>query len=342
MKQAVLTQKETILFSEIEKPVISETEVLIKVKYIGICGSDIHAYYGKHPFISFPIRLGHEMSGEILETGNAVKNFRRGDLVTIMPQQFCGHCEPCRSGRYNICETLKVIGCQLPGAACEYFKAEASVLKKIPEGMSARIAATIEPAAVGVHAVRRCGSIKGKNVVVIGAGTIGNVTAQAALAEGAKDVLITDLSDYRLGLAKDCGIIHTVNTGRISMEKAVEQAFAGKGADIFLECVGLGDTLNQAIACSKRGCDIVVVGVYGYEPQLTMSWVQKRELRITGSQMYVERDFQDAIDYIEASKMKMEPLISKIFSFEKYGEAYKYIEKNRDISLKILIKMQDG
>ena len=234
MKQAVLTSPETITFSEIEKPVIKPNEILMKVKNIGICGSDIHAYYGKHPFMSFPIRLGHEMSGEVVEVGSEVKGIEVGELVTAMPQTFCHECEPCKNGRYNICDTLEVIGCQTPGAACEYFNVDAALIKKIPEGMSAELAATIEPAAVGVHAVRRAGSVKGMNVVVMGAGTIGNVTAQAAMAEGAKSVLITDFSDYRLELAKNCGIPHAANTGKVTMQDAIKEAFGGEGADILL------------------------------------------------------------------------------------------------------------
>lgn len=339
MKQAVLTGPETIEFSEIENPVIKPNEVLMKVKNIGICGSDIHAYYGKHPFMSFPIRLGHEMAGEVVETGKDVKDIRTGDLITIMPQEFCGECEPCKAGRYNICNTLNVIGCQTPGAACEYFNVDAALVKKIPEGMSAAVAATIEPAAVGVHAVRRCGSVAGKNVVVMGAGTIGNVTAQAAMAEGARNVLVTDLSDYRLNLARQCGVTCAVNTGKVSMKEAVRQAFGEEGADIFFECVGVGATVNQAIECSKKGNDIVVVGVFGKTPEVNLSWVQDRELRICGSLMYVEKDFQDTIDYMACGKIKMEPLISKIFPFDQYAEAYKYIEENKDTSLKIIVEM---
>lgn len=339
MKQAILTGPETIEFSEIEKPVIQDHEILMKVKNIGICGSDIHAYYGKHPFMSFPIRLGHEMAGEVIEVGKNVEGIEIGELVTVMPQTFCHECEPCKSGRYNICDTLEVIGCQTPGAACEYFNVDAALVKKIPEGMTAEIAATVEPAAVGVHAVRRCGSVAGMNVVVMGAGTIGNVTAQAAMAEGAKSVLITDLSESRLQLAKDCGIPHAINTGKHSMQEAVEMAFGGEGADIFFECVGIGATVNQAIECSKKGHDIVVVGVFGSTPQINLAWVQDREFRIVGSLMYVDKDFQDTIDYMAAGKIKMEPLVSKVFKFDDYANAYKYIEENRDTSLKVLIEM---
>lgn len=340
MKQAVLQKKETIEFSDIERPIPTDDEVLVKVKNVGICGSDIHAYYGEHPFMSFPIRLGHEASGEIVEVGKNVHGLKRGDLVTYMPQLWCGHCDPCLHGRQNICETLEVIGCQTPGAACEYFNIPAHLIKKIPAQLDARLAATVEPAAVGLHAVRRSGNVKGMNVVVMGAGTIGNVTAQAAMAEGAKSVLITDFSDYRLQLAHDkCGIPHTANTGKISLREAIDEAFGNEGADIFFECVGIGATVNSAIECAKKGSDIVVVGVFGKNPVINMAWVQDREFRLIGSLMYVEKDFQDTIDYMAAGKIKMEPLVSKVFPFDEYWDAFKYIEKNKDTSLKILVEL---
>lgn len=339
MKQAILTKPETIEFSETAKPVITADEALLKVTNVGICGSDIHAYYGKHPFMSFPIRLGHEMSGIVEEVGANVTNVAVGDLVTMMPQEFCGECEPCKSGRYNICESLKVIGCQTPGAAADYLNVKASLLKKIPSGLDAQLAATVEPAAVGVHAVRRLGGVKGQNVVVMGAGTIGNVTAQAAMAEGAKSVLITDLSDVRLELAKSCGIPHAANTGKMTMKEAIQEAFGDEGADIFFECVGIGATVNQAIECSKKGHAIVVIGVFGSTPPTNLGWVQDRELMIVGSLMYLDNDFQDTIDYMNEGKIQMKPLITNVFPFDQYGEAFKYIEDNKETSMKVLLEM---
>ena len=206
--------------------------------------------------------------------------------------------------------------------------------------MSARIAATIEPAAVGVHSVRRGESVVGKNVVVLGAGTIGNVTAQAAMAEGAKAVMITDFSDYRLNLAHEqCGIPYTCNTGKEDLKDAIARCFGDEGADIFFECVGIGATVNQAIQCSKKGHDIIIVGVYGSTPEINMGWVQDREFRLIGSLMYLDKDFQDTIDYMAAGKIKMEPLVSKVFPFDQYPDAFKYIEQNKDTSLKILVEM---
>lgn len=339
MRIATLTNPEEIVITETEKPVAKDNEVVIKVDYIGICGSDIHAYYGKHPFINCPITLGHEFTGKVVETGQKVRNVLPGEMVTAMPQIFCGECEPCESGRYNICNTLKVIGCQTPGAACDYFAFDSSLVKKIPEGMPNDIAATIEPAAVGVHAVHRGTDVQGKNVVVMGAGTIGNLTAQAALANGARQVLITDLSDYRLRKAVECGILKTANTGKISMEKAIDEAFQGELADIFFECVGIGTTVNQAIELSKKGHDIVIVGVYGMRPEVNMSLVQDKELRLIGSLMYVEKDYDETIDLMSRGIINTKPLISKTFELADYAKAFRYIEEHKDGSLKILIQV---
>ena len=341
MRIATLTEPEKIVISETKRPLPEKNEVMIKVKYIGICGSDIHAYYGKHPFISCPITMGHEFTGVVEAVGSEVKDIKEGELITGMPQTFCGECEPCKAGRYNICNTLDVIGCQTPGAACDYFAFDAALVKKIPATMSEVVAATIEPVAVGVHAVQRGSDVKGKNVVVMGAGTIGNVTAQAAMARGAKRVLITDLSDNRLATASKCGISFTANTGKVSLQETIAETFEGEGADIFFECVGIGATVNEAIQLSKKGHDIIIVGVYGNRPEVNMALVQDKELRLIGSLMYVEKDYDDSIRYMEEGKINTVPLISKIFSLEEYGQAFKYIEENTDTTLKVLIKVEE-
>ena len=339
MKIATLVEPEKIVMSETAVPVPAENQVLIKISYVGICGSDIHAYYGQHPFISCPVTMGHEFSGTVVQAGKRVGKIAVGDQVTAMPQVFCGECEPCREGRYNICNTLKVLGCQTPGAACEYYACDADLVKVVGGKLPLEIAATVEPAAVGLHAVRRSGSVAGKNVVVLGAGTIGNVAAQAAMAEGAKSVLISDLSDYRLQVAKKCGIPHTVNSGKKDLGEEIKECFQDEGADLFVECVGIGATVNQAIRLSKKGHDIIVVGVFGKTPEINMSFVQDRELRLVGSLMYVEKDWDDVTEYLRTGKMDTKPLITKIFPFDEYFDAFKYIKANSEKSMKILVRM---
>lgn len=340
MLQAILEQPEKVVFKEVEKPAAGKDQVVMKVKRIGICGSDIHAYYGKHPYISCPIVQGHEFSGQIAEVGEGVTEFKAGDDVTVMPQLACGTCYPCTHGNYHICNTLKVIGCQADGAAQEYFAVDRKLVVKLPEGMSYDYGSMIEPAAVGVHAAGRLGDIKGMNILVLGAGPIGNLTAQAAKGLGAKAVMITDLSDYRLGIAKECGIDYAINTSKEDLGEALAKYFGESSADAVLECVGVQATIEQAIKVSRKGIDIIVVGVFGQKPAVDIGLVQDKELRLIGTLMYKEPDYYTAIDLIQSGRINLKPLITTYFSFKQYGEAYKFIEENRDRSMKVIIDME--
>ena len=187
MLQQVMTNPGEIIFREVPVPEVKDDQVLVKIMNIGICGSDIHVYHGKHPFTKYPVTQGHEVSGEIAKVGK-------------------GQCYPCRHGKYNLCEELKVMGFQTTGTASEYFAVDASKVTPIPEDMSYEEGAMIEPLAVAVHGVKQVGDVKGLNIAVLGAGPIGNLVAQAAKGMGAAKVMITDVSDLRLDKAKECGI----------------------------------------------------------------------------------------------------------------------------------------
>jgi len=337
MRQVRLAKPEELVFETVEKPSPAEDQVLIKIKRIGVCGSDIHAYYGKHPYISCPVVQGHEFSGVIKEVGKGVKDLSVGDKVTVMPQLTCGECYSCRHGDYHICNNLKVIGCQAPGAAADYLAVSAALVIKLPENMSFDNGAMVEPVAVGVHAVRRLGVVKGRKILVLGAGPIGNLTAQAALGLGADTVLITDVSDFRLDVASRCGIRHTVNVKKKLLEEKIEEVFGPDRADAVIECVGAQDTMESAIALARKGSDIIVVGVFAEKPTLDIGLVQDKELRLIGTLMYKELDYVTAVDLIREERVSLKPLITTHFDFDRYAEAYKYIEDNRERSMKILI-----
>ncbi len=338
MWQAVLEHPEKIIFREIKKPVISNNDVLIKVNRIGICGSDIKAYYGKHPYIKCPIVQGHEFSGVIAGKGKSVRRFNLKDRVTVRPQIVCGQCYQCKQGNYHICDELKVIGCQAEGAAQQYIKVDQSLVVKFPKRMSYEEGAMIEPVAVAVHALAKAGQVRGQKVLVLGAGTIGNLTAQVAKALGAISVAITDLSDYRLKVAKECGVDHTVNVSQTDLTAFLEKRFGKNKADFIFECVGETETINHAVNLARKGSDIIVVGVFDKKPQLNIGLVQDRELRLIGSLMYKREDFIRAIKLIQSKKIRLSPLMSKTFGFRDYPEAYKFIEKSRDEVMKVFIK----
>jgi L-iditol 2-dehydrogenase len=339
MRQARLVEPEKVILEEVEKPGLDKSQVLIKVKRIGICGSDIHAYYGKHPYISYPIIQGHEFSGEIVEIGEKVVGLSIGDRVTVRPQLVCGQCYPCTHGDYHICNDLKVIGCQADGAAREYIPVDHELVVKLPEGMNFDYGAMVEPVAVGVHAVGRLGDITSMNLLVLGAGPIGNLTAQSARGLGAQSVLITDISSFRLEVAGNCGINHTVNVSHDLLETKIAEVFGPDKMDAVIECVGVEDTITNAIHLARKGTDIIVVGVFGEKPVVDIGLLQDKELRMIGTLMYKSEDYSTAIDLIQSDKIKLDPLISKHFPFEDYPKAFKYIEQNRDKTLKVLIDL---
>ncbi len=184
MLQRVMTAPKKIEFNEVPVPEINEDQILVKIMKIGVCGSDIHVYHGQHPFTSYPITQGHEVSGQIVSVGNQVQNFSVGQKVTIQPQVVCGKCYPCRHGKYNLCEELKVMGFQTTGVASHYFAVDAAKVTLLPDEMPYDEGTMIEPLAVAVHAIRQGGDVTGKSIVVIGAGPIGILTAQVAKGMG--------------------------------------------------------------------------------------------------------------------------------------------------------------
>jgi len=339
MRQAVMTAPGKIEFRDVPVPVPAKGEVLIRMKKIGVCGSDIHVYHGKHPYTSYPIVQGHEVSGVVEQVGEGAVGFAKGDKVTIQPQVVCGKCYPCRHGAYHICDTLKVLGFQTGGAASDFFAIEASKVLKLPASMSLEFGAMVEPLSVGVHALARGGGAAGKKVLVIGAGPIGNLTAQAALGTGAAAVMITDVSEWRLDLAKRCGIPLQANPSKADLGKAILDGFGPDKADLILECVGGQRTIESAISVARKGSDIVVVGVYGDKPTVDLGLVQDRELRLVGSLMYREPDWKTAIELIEGGKVNLAPLVTDRFDFKDYLKAYEHIEANKEKSMKVMISL---
>ena len=339
MRQAVLIDREKVIFREVPEPILSDNQVLIKVRRIGICGSDVHAYYGQHPYISFPIVQGHEFSGEVAGFGHRVNRFYSGERVTVRPQLTCGQCYPCTHGDYHICDQLRVIGCQAEGAAQELFAVDEKLVIKLPPEISFDFGAMVEPLAVGVHAACRLGDLMGKNILVLGCGPIGLLTAQAARALGAGKIVVTDIIDYRLGIARKCGLEHTVNSRQEDLNEAIVRHFGPERADGIIECVGSEETANQAIKHSRKGGTIIIVGVFSSPPKVDLGLVQDRELKLLGSLMYKEEDYHLAIEFIEKGKVDLQPLITRHFKFEDYPAAYRYIEANKEKVMKVLIDL---
>jgi 2-desacetyl-2-hydroxyethyl bacteriochlorophyllide A dehydrogenase len=339
MRQAVMTEPGKIEFSDVEEPKVGSGQILLRVKRIGVCGSDVHVNHGKHPFTSYPVVQGHEFSAVVEGVGEGVKGIAVGSKATARPQIVCGKCRPCKRGDYNICDVLKVEGFQAPGCAQQLFVTTEDKIVPLPDSLTFEQGALVEPTAVAVHSTGRVPELKDKNVAVLGAGPIGNLVAQVARCRGAKKVLITDLSHFRLEIANKCGIEETSNAASESLAKASERVFGEEGFDVALEAVGVESTMSAAVDAIQKGGTIVVLGVFGEKPRIDMSIVGDRELSIIGTLMYKHEDYQKAVELIAKGEIITEPLVTKHFAFEQYAEAYKYIDFKGDKSLKVMIDL---
>lgn len=341
MLQQVMTAPGVIEFREVPTPEIQANEVLIKIIKIGICGSDIHVYHGKHPFTTYPVTQGHEVSGEIVKIGESVANLQIGQKVTIQPQVVCGKCYPCRHGKYNLCEELKVMGFQTTGVASHYFAVAASKVTPLPERMSFDEGAMIEPLAVAVHAVKRVDDVRGKKIAVLGAGPIGILVAQTAKGMGAESVMITDVSDVRLEKAKECGVDFAVNTKHVDFGEAMVSNFGPDKADVIYDCAGNDITMGQAIKYARKGSTIILVAVYAGRANVDLAVLNDHELDLNTTMMYRNEDYLDAIRLVNEDKVHLKPLISKHFAFLDYLKAYQYIDANRETTMKVIINVQE-
>jgi L-iditol 2-dehydrogenase/threonine 3-dehydrogenase len=234
---------------------------------------------------------------------------------------------------------LKVEGFQAPGVAQDLFVLTEDRIIIFPENMSFEQGAMIEPAAVGAHSTNRTTGLKGKNVVVSGAGTIGNLVAQFAKARGAAKVLITDISDHRLNIARQCGITGTLNVKNTSFEEGVKSFFGNEGFQIGFEAAGVQSSLDVLMQFVEKGGTIVILGVYSQNPVVNMFYLGEHELNVFGSMMYRHEDYEAAVELIATGKIITTPLLSNSFPFNKYLEAYKFIEKQGEKSMKVMIEL---
>jgi L-iditol 2-dehydrogenase len=338
MKRVLIQRPNVVVVQEAADPKPGPGEVCVNVAYCGICGSDVHAYQGDHPFIPLPATPGHEFSGTISAIGKGAQDFKVGDRIVCEPNLVCGKCYNCRIGRYNICENLRVVGCQGDGAMADYILIPAEKAVPIPDRLSLRDAVLVEPLAVGVGAVRKAGQLFEKNVVIFGAGTIGLMVLICAKRAGAKHITVVDLVQRRLDLAKKLGADETISPASTDVVGRILDTKPYEGIDVVFECVGLEKSIRDAIAVVRKGGRIVVAGVFGKETTVRMADVQDREIELIGTIMYVRRDVTDAVELIADGYCRAEHFISKEFPLEKAEDAFQealHTQKNMKVIFSI-------
>jgi len=341
MKAAFLYKPGDVRIEKIDIPKIETNEVLIEIKAVGICGSDIH--YFKHGnigncIVKEPLILGHEAAGEIVEVGENVKNWKAGDRVTIEPGVPCRKCNFCKEGRYNLCKDVIFMATPpVNGAFTEYIAYPGDFLFRLPDNLSYEEGAMMEPLSVGVYSAKRGKVEPGKTVAILGMGTIGLVTLQAARAFGASQIIVTDIEQSRLDFAKKLGADYTLNAREdINILNKINN-IAQRGVDVAIEAAGEVITCQQAISMVKKGGTVVLIGQSEKNKfDLDVNSIITKELDIKGIFRYANM-YQTCIDLVNSKKINVKNMVSKHFNLDETLQALKYADENKANSIKTMI-----
>ena len=339
MKAIVIDEPGKIEIREIPMPEVKEGEALLKVKYVGICGADLASYTGNQPFTTYPRIPGHEFSAEIIEIPENDRGLKAGDIVTCNPYFNCGECYSCKRGYVNCCTDNQTMGVQRDGAFCEYI---AMPIERIYDGkgLSAQELALVEPFSISQHAVSRAEIKKSDTVLVIGAGPIG-LFALIAAKQKCKRIVVADILDNRLELAKVYGADAVVNTKDISLIEFTDKYTDGNGFDVCIEACGAPETFLGCIDCCAFAGNVILIGNGKRETNFVHSVILKKELNIHGSRNALKDDFMSNIELVSSGKADVMKMVSGIYDLNNATEAFEALKNNNGTLAKLLIKIGD-
>lgn len=305
MKAVQIAAPQKMAVVEIEKPELKAGEILVKIEYVGFCGSDLNTYLGRNPMVKMPVIPGHEVGAVIDVVGPGVpESFKKGMNVTLNPYTNCGKCASCRNGRVNACEHNETLGVQRNGVMCEYAVLPWS--KVIPaEGISSRDCALIEPMSVGFHAVSRGQVIDNEIVMVIGCGMVGMGAIVRAALRGAT-VIAVDLDDEKLALAREVGATYVINSRTENVHERVQEYSGGLGADVVIEAVGSPATYVMAVDEVSFTGRVVCIGYAKSGVEFQTKYFVQKELDIRGSRNALPADFRAVIHYMKTGNCPVE------------------------------------
>ena len=320
MKVAVMEGIGKMGYTRRPIPTPKADEVLVKLEYVGICGSDMHYYetgaIGDY-VVEPPFVLGHEPGGTVVEVGSNVKHLKVGDRVALEPGKTCGRCEFCRQGKYNLCPDVVFFATPpVDGVFQEYAAHEAALCFKLPDNVSTLEGALIEPLAVGFHAANQGGAHAGQTAVVMGAGCIGLVSMMALKAQGVSRVYVVDVMAKRLEKALELGADGVINGKEEDAVEAVRRLTGGAGCDLVIETAGTEITTRQAIHMTKKGAVIVLVG-YSKSGEMTLPMSLALDKELTFKTVFRYRHiYPMAIDAVAAGRVNLKGIVTDIFDFE--------------------------
>lgn len=343
--EAILITPGTMKIMDAPVPEPKDDEVLLKVEYVGICGSDIHGFESG-PFIppkdpNQKIGLGHECGGTVVKVGSKVKKIKVGDRVNIEPGVPCGKCEFCLSGHYNICPDVDFLATQpnYRGALTNYITHPEALTYKLPDNMDTMEGALVEPAAVGMHAAMEADVKPGKKIVILGAGCIGLMTLQACRAMGATEIVVSDMIEKRLDMAKKLGAMEVVNGGKEDTVARAKELLGELGADIVFETAGARATAAQTTKLVKRGGRIMIVGTVPGETPINFLSIN-REVKIQTVFRYAN-NYPMTIEAISSGRFDVKSMVTDIYDYQDVQRAFEESLSRKSEIIKGVIKVED-
>ena len=329
MKAAFLEKPGRIVVQEVPDPVCGNGQVLIRIREIGLCGSDLHYYregrIGDH-VVRQPHVLGHECCGEVVEVGReaadpASGGFRPGDRVSIEPGVPCLSCEQCREGRYNLCTAVRFLG--VPhhmGAFREYLAYDPRFVYRLPDSVSFTAGALVEPLAVGYNAAQKCGITPGCSVLILGAGAIGMSCLEMARLAGAATLIVSDPLEYKLAIARRIGATHAFNPDRGDLVEQVREATGGRLVDCAIEASGTPQSVLQSILALRKGGRVALVGMGLDRVEVPHTEILRKEAVIAGVYRY-RNQYRPVIELLKTGRLHVEEWATHRFPLERLGEA---------------------
>lgn len=343
MKVAVQTALNELEIQERDIPKIKAHEVLVRVDYVGICGSDLHYFeHGRigNFIVDYPFVLGHEVGGTVVALGEDVKDLKVDDRVALEPQITCGECEFCKSGRYNLCNEVEFFATPpIDGVFQEYVAHEANLCFKLPDNVSTLEGALIEPLSVGLHAAMQGEAKLGQTAVVTGTGCIGLTSMLALKAMGVSQVIVVDLVDERLAKAKELGADYTINGKKENTVERILEITQGKGFDLGIETAGSEITTRQLIEASKKGANIVLVG-YSPTGEVTLPMGMALDKELTFKTVFRYRNsYPTAINAVASGQINVKDIVTHTYEFADVKQALDDAINKKDEVVKAAIRI---
>ena len=346
MKALLLKEYKQIELTDLPEPEVGSEDILVRVHACGICGSDIHGYDGSTGRRIPPLVMGHEAAGVVERVGEQVTAFRAGDRVTFDSTVSCGKCHFCRRGEINLCDNRRVLGVSCGdyrqnGAFAELVAVPQNIVYRLPDELSFESAALIEAVSIAVHAANITKISLGDTVVVMGSGMIGLLAVQAVKLRGAAQVIAVDLEDGRLQVAKELGADIVLNAGNMDVVEEIRKLTEGRGADAALEVVGHQQTVNNSIACVRKGGAVTLVGNLSPKVEFPLQSVVTREITVQGS-CASQGEYPECIRLLSSGAIRVDPLITAKVKLAEGPEWFAKLYEGMPGAMKVLVCPQAG